>query len=40
MKVNGMQVPLNTKVGHLPVGVQQKVEIIKNIVPRSRYSNS
>lgn len=29
MKVNGMQVPLNTKVGHLPVGVQQKVEIIK-----------
>lgn len=29
MKVNGIDVPLNKKVGKLPVGVQQKVEILK-----------
>lgn len=29
MKDNGMEVPLDEKVSHLPVGTQQKVEIIK-----------
>jgi simple sugar transport system ATP-binding protein len=29
MKDNGMEVPLDEKVSHLPVGSQQKVEIIK-----------
>lgn len=29
MKINGMEVPIDELVGNLPVGVQQKVEILK-----------
>lgn len=31
MKINGMEVPIDELIGNLPVGVQQKVEILKTL---------